>query len=139
MPKICVEKFPILAEMTYLKMVSVLILDAFNKSKVSSRFGEIAKGPLTCELLSLEQSRQSTESSPDHKRIHDLVVAFNSHNKYSMVCYPVGMHYDHFPQKKESLENKILLCCPRQGHSIGRGGSLAGNEHPQTKKNDRPN
>ena len=50
-----------------------------------------------------------------------------------MVAYPVGMHYDIFRKHGESLENKILFTIqstnPLFGGSVGRGGSLIGNDY----------
>ena len=40
--------------------------------------------------------------------MHDFIAKFDSLSRFSMVAYPVGMHYDIFHKHGESLENKIL-------------------------------
>ena len=65
--------------------------------------------------------------------MHDFIAKFNSLNRYSMVAYPVGMHYDIFRKHGESLENKILSTIPSTnslfGGFVGRGGSLIGHDY----------
>jgi hypothetical protein len=49
-----------------------------------------------------------------------------------MVCHPVGMHYDHFRDGDESLENKILMSVDIDSVShkrLGHGGSVMGNKY----------
>ena len=127
MPQVCVHTFPVLPEMTFLKMVAILVVDTLNQSSSSRRYGSIATGPLSFELSNLVSARQSLSSSPPDQKIARLIIEFNAFNKYSMVCYPVGMHYDHFHHNKESIENKLLLCCPCQRGSHGQDGSISGN------------
>jgi hypothetical protein len=46
-----------------------------------------------------------------------------------MVCYPVGIHNDHFKDDDESLENKILMSIefdPSYDKAMGRGGCVMG-------------
>ena len=66
-----------------------------------------------------------------NEKISKFISTFNSQNHFSMVAYPVAYHYDHFKERKESIENKLLLVVPRHVmkeqmkiNSVGRGGSL---------------
>ena len=128
MPRSCVSTFPILAEMTFLKMVAILVIDRFNRSRFGQHYGNLAAGPVSSELANLCSARMSVSSALPNEKIERLISDFNSFNKYSMVCYPVGMHYNYFHKNKESVENKLLLCCSKQRGSHGRGGSLSGSQ-----------
>ena len=65
--------------------------------------------------------------------MHHFIAKFNILNRYSMVAYPVDMHYDIFCKHGESLENKILFTIRSInslfGVGVGRGGSLIGNDY----------
>lgn len=122
-------KYPFLSEMTYLKMLTVLIMRSFNE-QYSGRFGKVACGPLKCEMGKIETARREVElaladlPSPNSKLLH-LLKSFNDLHHYSLVAHPVGLHYDTFKEGDESLENKLLLCSlPPNNISKGRGGSL---------------
>ena len=41
--------------------------------------------------------------------MYAFLDCFNNLHTYLMVCYPVGMHNNHFKEGNESLENKILI------------------------------
>ena len=85
-------------------------------------------GPLEFENRSLERVWEKFKTSSQEVAIIYFITTFNSFNHYSIVAYPVGIHQDYFKHRKESLENKILLCFnPNFDHSIDsllRGVSL---------------
>ena len=129
MPDICIARYPVLGEMSYLKMQCVTILVALNKIRVANNEEPVAIGPIEQEMRSIQRARKSYKSSPDSMRMHNFISVFNKCNGYSMVAYPVGMHLDRF-REGESLENKILFTMrkPRCG-SRGRGGSILGDRY----------
>lgn len=66
---------------------------------------------------------------PLHEKYLAFFDAFNKFHSYSMVCYPVGIHNDHFKDGDESLENKILMSIendPGNCKGLGRGGCVMG-------------
>ena len=112
MPQVCVHTFPVLAEMTFLKMVAILVVDTLNQSSSSRRYGSIAIGPLSFELSNLTSARQSISSSPPDQKIVRLIIEFNAFNKYSMVCYPVGMHYTTSTTIKSPSRTSCFFAAP---------------------------
>ena len=127
MPDICVSRYPVLGEMSYLKMQTVCILVALNKWRLSNDLPEIALGPIEREMENITIARKSYETSPRKSKMFKFITAFNKLNGYSMVAYPVGMHMDLF-RDGESLENKILFTLPRSKcGSLGCGGSIFSN------------
>ena len=126
----CIAKFPPIAEMIYLKTFSISVLVSLNKHRLDRKEPAVASGPLKYEIESLEQARKVFKESPPEVAMHKFLSCFNSFNHYSMVAYPVWMHCDHFQQRKESLENKILFCLnPNIAKGVGRGGCLVGNSY----------
>ena len=129
MPEICLSRYPILGEMTYLKMQSVNILSALNELRVKHGQLPVAIGPINQEMKKIDIARKSYQESSEGMNMHNFIVAFNKLNRFSMVAYPVGMHNDHF-RNGESLENKILFTIPLpKCRSLGRGGSIVGNRY----------
>ena len=126
MPDVFLSMHPILGDVTYCKMLSVMILNSLNEYRLNNNEEPTAVGPIEHEMKNIDIARQKYSSSSKSKRMHNFIVAFNHLNRYSMVAYPVGMHEDHFTNG-ECLENKILFTLPRpRNGSLGRGGSLLG-------------
>ena len=95
-----------------------------NRSK--SDLPPVASGPLFYETQSLAKARLAYSDAKPEENMNAFLQAFNDQNKFSMVAYPVGYHYDYFKKNKEFIENKILFVIPHDGtnHSVGRGGSI---------------
>ena len=130
MPDTCIAMFPPIAEMIYLKTFSISVLVSLNRHRLNSNKPAVAMGPLKHELVSLEQARNVFKQSDPCVALHRFLSCFNSFNHYSMVAYPVGMHFDHFHRGKESLENKTLFCLNRSiARGYGRGGCLVGRSY----------
>lgn len=127
MPNYCIASFPPVAEMIYLKTLSILILNALNEFWAEAGLRPVANGPLKYENESLTIAREAFKQSPKDVAMYHFLSKFNSFNHYSMVAYPVGLNYDHFKHGKQSLENKRLFCLnPNLRTSIGRGGCIVG-------------
>jgi hypothetical protein len=126
----CIAKFPPIAEMIYLKTFALSVLVSLNTHRRNRKEHPVAMGPLKYELASLEQARNVFKESDPGVAMYMFLRCFNSFNHYSMVAYPVGMHYDFFHRGKESLENKILFCLnPNFARGFGRGGCLVGRSY----------
>jgi hypothetical protein len=126
----CIAKFPPIAEMIYLKTFALSVLVSLNSHRQNRMEPAVAMGPLKYELASLEQARNVFKESDPGVAMYMFLRCFNSFNHYSMVAYPVGMHYDYFHRGKESLENKILFCLnPNFARGFGRGGCLVGSSY----------
>lgn len=126
MPDVCIAQYPPVAEMIYLKSMSVSVLKHLNNLRYENGLYTIASGPLQYEYSSLLKAREAYEKAPEGNKMFHFLSKFNSFNKFSMVAYPVGMHYDYFKEGKESLENRILFCTKPKKNSVGRGGSIVG-------------
>ena len=126
MPDVFLSMHPVLGDVTYCKMLSVMILNSLNEYRLKNNEQPTAVGPIDHEMKNIDIARQEYSSSSESNRMHNFISAFNQLNQYSMVAYPVGMHEDHF-RNGECLENKILFTLPRlKNGSLGRGGSLLG-------------
>ena len=76
-------------------------------------------------MMSIHSAREVYNSSSEENRMHSFVNEFTKLHKFSMVAYPVGMHYDTFKKGRESLENKILFSIPIfEKDNRGRGGCI---------------
>ena len=127
MPEIRIARYPVLREMSYLKIQSVCRLVTLNKWRLINEFPEIARGPIQYEMANITIARKSYKKSSRKSRMFKFVSAFNKLNIYSMVAYPVGMHMDLF-RDGESTENKILFTMSRpKCGSLGCGGSIVSN------------
>ena len=132
MPDIVLFRYPVLAEMVFLKTLTICALNAVNKYRQQHGHRMVATGPLTYEMKSLDLARQKYHVCINrNEKIAKFISTFNSQNHFSMVAYPVAYHYDYFKERKESIENKLLLVVPRHVmkeqmkiNSVGRGGSL---------------
>ena len=132
MPDILLLRYPVLAEMVFLKTLTICALNAVNKYRQQHGHLMVATGPLTYEMKSLDLARQKYHVCINrNEKIAKFISTFNSQNRFSMVAYPVAYHYDYFKEGKESIENKLLLVVPRnlmkeqmKINSVGRGGSL---------------
>ena len=70
---------------------------------------------------------KSCSLASSHEKYFAFLEAFNSLHSYSMVCFPVGIHNDHFKHGDESLENKILMSVSNDYgncQGLGRGGCV---------------
>jgi len=131
MPCTVLSSYPLLAEFTYLKMMAVEVLYSLNINRVKRGLSRVCQGVLECESKKLEKSRKAYNAcdQPLEKKYLAFFDAFNKLHSYSMVCYPVGMHNDHFKNDDESLENKILMSIENEFGNckgLGRGGCVMG-------------
>lgn len=125
-PALSATYFP-LVDLSYNKMMAVLLVEEINRKFVESGRRALATGPISCEMNSIAIARKAYKDSPTEIAMHNLIVAFNSLNHFSMVAYPVGYHYDHYyDETREYLENKSNFMFKMNNKSIGRGGSLVG-------------
>jgi hypothetical protein len=115
------KSHPFLGEFTYVKMLATMILLKMNVTWKESRTFEVAIGPLKNELSNILMARNCFLSS--NRCYHTFISNFNNQNSASMVAYNVGLHNDTFNERKESLENKLIVTCPGMS-GFGRGGSL---------------
>ncbi len=127
MPKICSSTFFPLADLTYNKMMAVLLLQQVNILFKNEGLGSVAEGPMKCELIKITKARHVYQSKPEATRMHHLIITFNSFNNFSMVGYASGYHFDHYyDQDNEYIENKMLFSLRSIKKGIGRGGHILG-------------
>ena len=117
-------QYPILGEMAYLKMYLTLLLKRFNAIREDEP--PVAIGPISHELRNIQYARGIFKAT--NGNYFSFCKAFISVNSMSLVTHPVGLHNDFFSKKGESLENKICFVVPSIKTSVGRGGSLIGNQ-----------
>ena len=131
MPDICILRYPVLAEMTYQKMMALQLMCAYNNFRLGSGMKPVAQGALEKELSNLHLARCSYDNAVGKSKMFCFLSAFNKMNGYSMVAHPVGMHYDRFCEDKESVENKIMFAVKRNSgrNTVGRGGSITGEKY----------
>ena len=99
------ERYPLLIEFSYLKMVAVMVLIALNKSRRLNSLPEVAEGPIAREMKSISYARKYFRKG----NYFLFVLNFNLMNRFSLVCHPVFYHNDIFHRAIESVENKSLL------------------------------
>jgi len=132
LPDHLLEVIPILAEFTYIKMLAILIVQRYNFAREKEMKVPVASRVVECEFEKLKKARlvfnQYKENNLQDAMIR-FIASFNHQHRFSMVCYPVGIHYDHFKEGDESLENRILLSFPKVENSCGRGGSVYGDDY----------
>lgn len=132
LPDHLLEAIPILAEFTYIKMLAILIVQRYNDARENERKLPVASRVVKCEFEKLKKARlvfnQYKENNFQDAMIR-FISSFNHQHRFSMVCYPVGIHYDHFKDGDESLENRILLSFRKVDNSSGRGGSVYGDDY----------
>ena len=122
------KQFPFLSEMTYVKILAILIMRSFNE-QYSNRFGFVGCGPVHCEMMKILKAREKVSVanlSTQNEKLLCLLKEFNDLHHYSLVSHPVGLHNDTFKEGDESIENKLLLCSLSDKNNIGRGGSVVG-------------
>eukprot|EP00956_Cyclotella_meneghiniana_P035221 scaffold112761_cov46-Cyclotella_meneghiniana.AAC.5 len=132
MPDIVLFGYPVLVEMVFLKTFTICVLRALNKYRYQHGHLMVATGLLSYETKSLELARQQcSHSCSESEKIFTFIFIFNAQNHFSPVAYPVVYHYDYSKERKESIENKLLLVVPREVmkeqmkiNSVGRRGSL---------------
>jgi len=123
-------KYPFLADFTYHKMLSTVFLQALNVERIRNGQLPVAQGAVETELYFIHEARHVYARAPEDRRMFDFLATFNFRHKYSMIAYPVGCHYDVFKEKRESLENKVLLTFPSKDKNLfGRGGSITGKDY----------
>ena len=116
------KDFPFMGEFSYIKMLGTMILLKINESwKVGSCSFEVAVCPLQNEYRNILMARNCFQAS--NRCYHTFISNYNNQNSASMVPYNVGLHNDTFNERKESLENKMIVTCPAM-KGFGRGGSL---------------
>lgn len=130
MPSSILKRFPVIQEFTYLKMVAVKVLQSLNNYRETKGLTNVCPGVLSCESRKINKARMAYKScslASSHEKYFAFLDAFNSLHSYSMVCYPVGIHNDHFKHGDESLENKILMSVSNDYgncQGLGRGGCV---------------
>ena len=129
MPDECISRFPPIAEMIYLKALTICTLVEINEFFVGNGRSPVATGPLKYEYKSILKARQKISHSNQQNSMFHFLSTFNAFNHFSMVAYPVGMHLDYFKNKEESLENKLLLCTGKRNNTVGRGGCITGTNY----------
>ena len=126
MPPVCATLLP-LGDLTYNKMMAILLWNEMNKILISRGRCAVAAGPTSCEMKKILISRQVYADSQPEDAMFNMITSFNGMNHFSMVAYTVGYHCDHYYGiDDEYIENKANLMFKMQNH-IGRGGSIAGN------------
>jgi len=132
LPDHLLDVIPILAEFTYIKMLAILIVQRYNFAREKEMKLPVASRVVECEFEKLKKARVVFNECKDNN-LQDAMIrfiaSFNHQHRFSMVCYPVGIHYDHFKEGDESLENRILLSFPKVENSCGRGGSVYGDDY----------
>ena len=63
MPDICILRYPVLAEMTYQKMMALQLMCAHNNFRLGSGMKAVAQGPLEKELFNLHLARCSYDNA----------------------------------------------------------------------------
>jgi hypothetical protein len=130
MPSPILKHIPAIQEFTYLKMMAVKVLLSLNKNRESKGLTNVCPGVLSCESRKINEARiayNNCSLTSFHDKYIAFLDAFNSLHSYSMVCYPVGIHNDHFKHGDESLENKILMSVSNDYgncQGLGRGGCI---------------
>jgi len=121
-PSLLVE-YPFLLKFAQTKIDCALILDYLNCLPTAKV--KIVPGAVYNELNNLKESfRLVKESSPTPEWSAEVsvLVKFNTFQRHTLVCHPVGYHRDVFSGSRlESLENKV--CFVYEGRAgLGRGG-----------------
>lgn len=132
LPDHLLDVIPILAEFTYIKMLAILIVQRYNLVREKGMKLPVARRVVECEFEKLKEARLVFNQLKEHNfedAMVRFIASFNRRHRFSMVCYPVGIHYDHFKDGDESLENRILLSFQKVGNSCGRGGSVYGDDY----------
>ena len=114
------ERFPLLGEFSYMKMIGTMIIFRLNEILKTTKNFKLAIGPLQNEYANIVMARNCFSAS--NRNYHTFISNYNNQNSASLVAYNVGLHNDTFKKHKESLENKIVLTFPGK-KGTGRGGS----------------
>lgn len=117
LPHEMLATFPILRQFMTLKIYTAMILEKLNNGFKSKT---IQPGAVANQLKDLIEARGMGKSCDE------IIALVSAKNKYTMVCYPVGFHIDHFNKGEESLENKVCFVHPRFKETCGRGGAGPG-------------
>ena len=130
MPRAVLYSCPVLCEFTYLKMMAIQVLKSLNIFRANCGLSSVCEGVIDCESRKMNDCCHIyKDSDKSCLKFLEFLAAFNTYHSYSMVCYPVGIHNDHFKDGDESLENKILMSIefdPSYDKGMGRGGSVMG-------------
>ena len=110
-------------------MIAIEVLKTLNIYRAHCGLSSVCEGVIDCETRKMKQCRNIYKDTD--KSFHAFLASFNSYHSFSMVCYPVGIHNDHFKHGDDSLENKILLSIESdpsydEGKGMGRGGCVMG-------------
>ena len=116
------QRYPIIGEFSYIKMMVVMILQTWNQERKVKGELAVAEGPLKKEIESIQYARSCFKGNYFY-----FVVNYNLKNRFSLVCYTAGLHHDVFNGSCESIENKLLLADLTREGSKSRGGSMFGN------------
>jgi len=92
MPEVCLQRYPVLGEMSYLKMLCAQMLVSFNEVCEAQGEFPVATGSMKKEVKNIKLACKAYHTSPSEMRMHRFVHAFNKLNNFSMAAYPVGMH-----------------------------------------------
>jgi hypothetical protein len=130
MPPDVLYSSPVLCEFTYLKMMAIEVLKSLNTFQANCGLSSVCEGVIDCESRKMNGCYHIyKDSDKSWLKFLEFLAAFNTYHSYSMVCYPVGIHNDHFKDDNESLENKILMSIefdPSYDKAMGRGGCVMG-------------
>ena len=130
MPPDLLYRSPVLCEFTYLKMMAIEVLKSLNIFWANCGLSSVCEGVIECESRKMNGCYHIyKDSDKSWLKFLEFLAAFNTYHSYSMVCYPVGIHNDHFKDDNESLENKILMSIefdPSYDKAMGRGGCVMG-------------
>lgn len=93
---ICISKFPVIADMLYIKMWVITILSSINQLLKNNNMVLVTAGPLHNELTKVLAACSWARHFGGGCNMFHLISEFNKMKHFSIVAYPVAMHNDHF-------------------------------------------
>ena len=122
-----IDKWPILGELAYLKMVATVIIAQINIGYKKFNIKRVATGPILHEMKNVNYARYIYKNVK-LGNYRAMCIGFISVNSMSLIVDAKGQHNDYFNKGGESFENKILFVVKDSKlRGIGRGGSLESN------------
>ena len=123
---------PSLGKAVYTKMMSVMVMVAYNKLRQLSGLWPIAAGAADLESKKIHEAQATYDDAEVDWKFHDFIHEYSVRTKFTLVAHTVGLHKDH-NSSVELFESRMLYAFPcgamRCQSSYGRGGSMVGGQY----------